>query len=1096
MKEAYAVRIQWGYWWWYAQHEFHHSNFSWDGYAMARDGRILECSLIEFGGVFGPQRERFIPLDGPGWRWRPRENYSRLGGVLIKLEGDESTGLEIRTHSYDLKFKIKELQDRKVISRYVGSRYRANYVTAHFDGRDPNLDDHEHLARLTCEDGRRRKLLLATEISDKTQRWFRTDCVWLGPGESIEVGCDLQPEKQEQEGVATALRATLRCIPATGKDGVRPSERTVEPVEIPYRIYLNDSEVVRDTKYFAAMISIPLMDELNVRIPPDLLNGSPVRLKLQNDSDRDYLLLARAFIEEIHERPLELTVCPRWVLLGREFVAAVNCRDTQCGVNVRLPKGVVALDPIPDSLGRGEHRFRFRADEPLAEFPIEFRTDECGDVGKVDLVISAEQERLPMKLGVEDVALPAEDPGLRERIMQHLADTQLGDYMIFRKTLSKEQLVGWVSKCRELGLYCQFAHSIRGEWILEAKRAAGPSFVSWQWTEHDGPLWGYVLNPDMMPVGLPEEQRTMRTAHDDYVAYMRRLVEKVQAVDEEMESWVMISAVGHDAAYRGGMDACISQMNKTHNVLLFADARGAARAHRKPHWGAYMAEGAHLNPEGDHHLRMWWLSLYLAYICGASTANDEETLYRTWHEHLYTHGDRFPRTRRRIMRKFFRYTKTHPRRGRLDVKQAMLIGRYACDSVDGIANSRNEPCTTRVWRNFGGESPEWQPGTPEYGMRYLDVFFPGVWLQSLVQDPETVRWLYSGTPHGELELIPADAPVDVLQDFRLLLLLGWNTMDAALYANLKSYVEGGGTLFMSVPHLTTHEDRTFLRQGVEPLNLFQSGNVEDLFGVRVRGRGKMLEFIRASNGVEQSPLQGIEFPRVRGNMLPPVGPHHDPVHLAEVDLHGAEIIAEDRETGEPILVRHRIGRGEAYLLLTTDFPGNSWLHDFMTELVRGLARGVNSTVSLEDRSGDVYYTARVEDDTELHRIHLLNTDWTEAGNERDCDLSLNGERVPLVVREGTLSEVLWLDELVIWSDDESLFVEEIDNRNGTYIATLHGNGTMCFRLRGLGGTSVHSIRLDDTDVEASTHRDWADVTVTFSDRSRKTLEIVMEAGSG
>jgi hypothetical protein len=129
------------------------------------------------------------------------------------------------------------------------------------------------------------------------------------------------------------------------------------------------------------------------------------------------------------------------------------------------------------------------------------------------------------------------------------------------------------------------------------------------------------------------------------------------------------------------------------------------------------------------------------------------------------------------MRRFFRFVNTHPRRGRLRVNQAMLIGRYACDSVDGIANSRGETTSTRVWRNFGANAAAWRPGTPEYGVRYLDVFFPGVWLQALEQNMERVRWLYSGTPYGELELLPADTAPDILGSFKLLLLLGWHTME-------------------------------------------------------------------------------------------------------------------------------------------------------------------------------------------------------------------------------------------------------------------------------------------------------------------------------
>ena len=56
----------------------------------------------------------------------------------------------------------------------------------------------------------------------------------------------------------------------------------------------------------------------------------------------------------------------------------------------------------------------------------------------------------------------------------------------------------------------------------------------------------------------------------------------------------------------------------------------------------------------------------------------------------------------------------------------------------------------------------------------------------------------------------------------------------------------------------------------------------------------------------------------------------------------------------------------------------------MTEVVAGLAKNNPRDVELEDDTGDVSYTVRTESDTGLTRIHLLNTDWSNAGNEKRC----------------------------------------------------------------------------------------------------------------
>ena len=106
-------------------------------------------------------------------------------------------------------------------------------------------------------------------------------------------------------------------------------------------------------------------------------------------------------------------------------------------------------------------------------------------------------------------------------------------------------------------------------------------------------------------------------------------------------------------------------------------------------------------------------------------------------------------------------------------------------------------------------------------------------------------------------------------------MLGWNTADDAQYGRLKSYVEGGGTLFLSLPHLTRNEEREFLWNGLEPLNLIRDGDYTDLFGVRVAGRGPAVGNVVAESGTRDNPLAGYaqsaSFFR-----LPPVPPLHDP----------------------------------------------------------------------------------------------------------------------------------------------------------------------------------------------------------------------------
>lgn len=1116
MSEKYAIRIHWGYWTRYALNSFHHVDYCWDGEVRTSNGQILRCSLIKFIGIWGPQREELIPLDKPHWHWHPKNNFNRCAGILFHVKGNAETILHFSTRTIDMSFSIGELIKRKIIQRHIGSRYSCVKVTALFDGYDPNLDREEDIAAMIETDGRWRKLVHARDFRGPLRRRYRTDWVWTEPGKSVEVDIEEPDWEKVQGGEEHSLIATFRCgaiIP--GREGKSPEELTKDKIgtnqdlldnlgtiSIPYQVFLNNQEVAHQQQYFApryfitpAVGWLPVMEEIMVELPEKLFHAGMNTLRMQNNGKYDHLLIARLYLEEIEKKDFEVSVSPHWVLLEEKFEIAVHCRSVQQNVRVRVPSGVTLVDKIPDELGSGEHRFHFRAEEPLADMKIRFESDKGICEANIEQVVAVKQEKFPMRVGLEDNMFATDYPGLKENILQDLKDTQLGDFMVFRRAVqSQNQIVRWARLCRKYGIYFQIAHttdlmwSTSGEninttWASAAAREAGQYFIGYQWTEHDGPIHGYLVNPKLIKLSVPEQHRTMRTAYEDYLAYIKRLV-TISKQRAKMQTWLMHSVIGHSHAYKAGMDGCLTQLNKTHNVVLLADARGAARTYDKSMWAAYCAEGAHLNPEGEEHLRMWWLALHLSYICGASFANDEETLLGTWHERLYARGDRFPRTRQKILRDFNRYVKAHPRRGRIRVKQALLTGRYACDVADGI--SKFLPL---VWRNFGAKTSQWRPLTPEYGLRYLDVFFPGVWLQSLVQSPERLRRFYSGTPYGELELIPIEAPEDILQQFSLLLLLGWNTMNEATYESLKKYVQQGGRLFMSVPHLTMNESRTFLLDNIEPLNLLKNGDFSDLFGVKIMGRGERLSCIKTVNGVKQNPIEGVNYPFTHDASLPPVGPQHPPVYLAETQLRGAEVLAYDEKTDQPLLVRYRLGQGEAYLLLTHDFPGNSRLSGFMTDLIHGLARMVPSPVSLEDPSGDVYFTVREETKTGLTRIHLLSTDWTKSGNKRHCVLRLAENSLQLIIKEGRLSEMVWFDNLAVLIEDEKLYIEGISLSTGTYSVKLHGFGKGEILLRTLDKKPFKTILFEGKPVDVLGGEEWTTVKMNFGYRTTGKLTL-------
>ena len=157
----------------------------------------------------------------------------------------------------------------------------------------------------------------------------------------------------------------------------------------------------------------------------------------------------------------------------------------------------------------------------------------------------------------------------------------------------------------------------------------------------------------------PEAERTMRTAHEAYLAFRKGLLALVKERDPATDVVDMITVLCHSHSYAAGADLCSAQLNKMHNVLLLADARGAARAYRRPVWGTYIAEGGPQASRGRRNP-----AHVVALPSTSRTSRDPPSsttrmsLLRNYHERLYSLGDRFPRRRQEILREFHRFVRS------------------------------------------------------------------------------------------------------------------------------------------------------------------------------------------------------------------------------------------------------------------------------------------------------------------------------------------------------------------------------------------------------------------------------------------------------
>lgn len=211
--------------------------------------------------------------------------------------------------------------------------------------------------------------------------------------------------------------------------------------------------------------------------------------------------------------------------------------------------------------------------------------------------------------------------------------------------------------------------------------------------------------------------------------------------------------------------------------------------------------------------------------------------------------------------------------------------------------------------NLAEQNPLWFAGQPERGWDIAaQVFYP--------RPPVLGEWhnlFLSGSPYGQVDITSfAMDHVDagfLSAHYRALLFVGWNTCSEKQYAALLAFVRNGGTLFVSIPHLSTNETRNYAAFGVD--ELVRGGDWSELCGVKVKGKGPRFYWATAPDHKGEL---GFKHPRRFGILTVCRGD-------IEITDPSIETLAVDDEEMEPVLLRRRCGKGTVYFLNTWAYPG-------------------------------------------------------------------------------------------------------------------------------------------------------------------------------
>lgn len=237
--------------------------------------------------------------------------------------------------------------------------------------------------------------------------------------------------------------------------------------------------------------------------------------------------------------------------------------------------------------------------------------------------------------------------------------------------------------------------------------------------------------------------------------------------------------------YQAGYDWLGTEQMYGPEEVMLSSLRGASLAYSRPLYGSLHAMqwggGPFVDPK--HSLRLY-MSLALSYMHGSSHINTEEALWTDEHMH-----DRYTESGKEHMfaqHQVLDFVETHTRRGEMTNHIAIIQGKNDAWKAHDRTNHWSQE----------GDKWKFDKGCESFDM--LHVFYP----ENIMNSCGPEGW-FSSTPFGTVNLLPVEAPLDVMNKHKAIIFLGWNTYDEDDFVRLKEYVFNGGTLLLSAAHLNS-----------------------------------------------------------------------------------------------------------------------------------------------------------------------------------------------------------------------------------------------------------------------------------------------------
>lgn len=457
--------------------------------------------------------------------------------------------------------------------------------------------------------------------------------------------------------------------------------------------------------------------------------------------------------------------------------------------------------------------------------------------------------------------------------------------------------------------------------------------------------------------------------------------------------------------------------------MISAFMRGTAYCYDKPTIGGHLAIQWSTTPhDTPDRFRRYRASLYSSYLQGLHDINTEEGL---WHlEEYYSAFNRKSAACLGHMKQqqdFYRYVATHSRTGEFYTDFAFIHGRY-----DGF-------------RSFGKNaiyaSAYFNTEAPELSWELLNIFYPlevasgEIYLHPCPNDKEI--GMLTGTPRGNVDVVPIETNADKLSKYKVLSFLGYNKalkddMDKLMY-----FVSNGGKLIIGLPHIITTVNRYDI---VDYKHEYIVHELTKIFA-------DTFDFVQDSYKGE----------KINVNRL--------------VNVKNAKVL-EKTDNDVPLLIEYNLGSGNIYFVNAKEYPAEKGIEPIYRFIIEKLSDEVNSKeISFIECDDTVQFGIYEQCDSSRH-IYLLAVDWYNSPDTiRRAKLVLGAKKYPIDINFGEMLKIVVKDNVAAWTCNDSADVLEV------------GNGFI--KLQGIGTVKLCVVK----------NGNLFEQTVDFSDNAIKTVNL-------